>query len=72
MHGKDLTTISALELLALNRQSLHELKQRGVVRTFNNPQGVRSSECVGGFIPGNQRFPVGLAGERHDAALHVH
>lgn len=35
----DLTTLSALDLLALNRQTLHELKGRGLIRTFNQPQG---------------------------------
>lgn len=35
----DFTTLSALDLLALNRQTLHELKGRGLIRTFNQPQG---------------------------------
>ena len=39
LRSMDLTAVSVLDLLALNRQSLHELKRRGLVRTFNQPQG---------------------------------
>lgn len=42
----DLDTLSVRELLSLWAASLRELKDRGVVRTFNNPIGDIAEELV--------------------------
>jgi hypothetical protein len=44
--GPDLKQLSVRELLALWASSLRELKDRGVVRTFNNPIGDIAEELV--------------------------
>jgi hypothetical protein len=42
----DLSTLSVRELLALWARTLRELRDRGVVRTFNNPIGDIAEELV--------------------------
>jgi hypothetical protein len=46
MEGVDLTKMSVRQLLALWASSLRELRDRGVVRTFNNPIGDIAEELV--------------------------
>ena len=35
----DLVSLSVLDLIRLHRRTLYELKERGIVRTLNHPQG---------------------------------
>jgi hypothetical protein len=57
LRSMNLTAISVLDLLALNRQSLHELKRRGVVRTFNQPQGDIAERLVADAYDGELARP---------------
>jgi hypothetical protein len=54
MPRPDLKELSTRELLALWASALRELKERGVVRTFNNPIGDIAEELVAGHYAGER------------------
>jgi hypothetical protein len=52
--GHDLSELSTRELLALWAQSLRELRDRGIVRTFNNPIGDIAEALVADHFDGER------------------